>query len=90
VYYFWSVLSLGGKVNTRQMSEPDMGTIFHIKNLRNILVIGNYYVNYQNKKKLNAFILLGCYSITDAFIIVYKPAQRKLVSICKQRIRNNN
>ena len=26
-----SVLSLGGNVNTRQMSKPDMGSIFHIK-----------------------------------------------------------
>ena len=27
-----SVLSLGGNVNTRRMSQPDMGSIFHIKN----------------------------------------------------------
>ena len=26
-----SVLSLGGHVNTRRMSKPDMGSIFHIK-----------------------------------------------------------
>jgi len=42
-----SVLSLGGNVNTRWMSKPDMGSIFHI-NKWNILVRGNYYVNYQN------------------------------------------
>ena len=30
------------------MSKPDMGSIFHIQNHWNILVIGNYYVNYQN------------------------------------------
>jgi len=30
------------------MSKPDMGSIFHINNQWNILVIGNYYVNYQN------------------------------------------
>ena len=45
---YCSVLSLGGNVNTRRMSQPDMGFISHIKNQRNILVIGNYYVNYQN------------------------------------------
>ena len=28
---YCSVLSLGGNVNTRRMSKPDMGTIFHIK-----------------------------------------------------------
>ena len=44
-----SVLSLGGTVNTRRISKPDMGSIFHhINNQWNILVIGNYYVNYQN------------------------------------------
>ena len=43
-----SVLSLGGNVNTRQMSKPDMGSIFHIKNQLIILVIGYSYVKYQN------------------------------------------
>ena len=28
---YCSVLSLGGNVNTRRMSQPDMGSIFHIK-----------------------------------------------------------
>ena len=46
---YCSVLSLGGKViNTRRMSQPDMGSIFQIKNQWNILVLGSYYVNYQN------------------------------------------
>jgi len=53
-----SVLSLGGNVNTRQMSQPDMGSIFHKKNQWNIVVIGNFYVNYQNYQ-FNAFNLLG-------------------------------
>ena len=47
---YCGVLCLGGNVNTRRMSQPDMGPIFHIKNQWNILVIGNYYVNYQNYK----------------------------------------
>jgi len=34
------------------LSKPDMGSIFHIKNQRNILVIGNYYMNYQNCQNL--------------------------------------
>ena len=29
---YCSVLSLGGNVNTRQMSKPEMGSIFHINN----------------------------------------------------------
>ena len=45
---YCSVLSLCGNLNTRRMSQPDMGSIFHIKNHWYILVIGNYYVNYQN------------------------------------------
>ena len=36
---YCSVLSLGGNVNTGRMSKPEMGSIFHIKNQRNILVI---------------------------------------------------
>ena len=47
-----SVLSLGGNVNTRQMSKPDIWSIFHIKNQWNTLVRGNYYVNYPNFQNL--------------------------------------
>ena len=36
---YCSVLSLGGNVNTGRMSKPEMGSIFHIKNQWNILVI---------------------------------------------------
>ena len=71
---YCSVLSLGGNVNTRRMSKPGMRSTFHIKNQWNIVVIGNYYVNYQNLMlltssdtrliisklaKLNSFILHG-------------------------------
>ena len=45
---YCSILSLGGNVIKRRMSKLDMGSIFHIKNQWNILVIRNYYVNYQN------------------------------------------
>ena len=44
---YWSILSLGGNVNTRRMSKRDMGYIFYIKNLWNILVTGNCQ-NYHN------------------------------------------
>ena len=49
---YCSVLSLGGNVNTRWMSQPYMGSIFHIKNQWNILVKENNYVNYQNSMLL--------------------------------------
>ena len=49
---YCSVLSMGGNVNTRRMSKSDMGSIFHINNQWNILVIGNYYVNHQNHQNL--------------------------------------
>ena len=49
---YCSVLTLGGNVNKRRMSKLDMGSIFHIKNQWYILVIGNYYVNYQNYQNL--------------------------------------
>ena len=49
---YCSVLSLGGNVNTRRTPKPDMGSIFHIRNQWNILIIGNYYVNYQNYQSL--------------------------------------
>ena len=35
---YCSVLSLGGNVNTRRMSQLDTGSIFHIENQWNILV----------------------------------------------------
>ena len=53
---YYSVLSLGGNVNTRRMSKPDMGSIFHIKKS----------MKYSDDRKLlcelskfNAFNLLG-------------------------------
>ena len=45
---YCNVLSLGGNVNTKRMSKPDIGSIFQIKKLMKYSGIGNYYVNYQN------------------------------------------
>ena len=33
-----SALSLGGNVNTRRMSQPDMGSIFHIQKFNEIFL----------------------------------------------------
>ena len=62
-FLYWSVLSLGGKVNTRRMSKPNMGSIFTKKSLWNILI---YLFLFTNS------------------------AQRELVSICTQSIRDRN
>ena len=83
---YCSVLSLGGNVNTRQMSKPDMGSIFHIKNQWHILVIGKYCVNYQNYQTS----MLLTYSDTKRTLmhlfLFTNSAQRELVSICTQSI----
>jgi len=84
-------LSLGGNVNTRRMSKPDMGSIFHIKkNQWNILVTGNYYVSYQNHQNLMLLTssdtkrtLMHLFLFTNSF-------QRELVSMCTQSIHDRN
>ena len=81
---YCSVLSLGGNVNTRRMSKPDMGSIFHINNQWNILVIGNYYVNYQNYQ--NSMLLSSSNNkrtMRHLFLFT-SSAQRELVLICTQ------
>ena len=54
-----SVLSLGGNVNTRRMSKPDMGSIFHIK--KSMKYSGHRKLLWELSKssKCNAFIFLG-------------------------------
>ena len=53
------------------MSTPDMGSIIHIKNQWNILVIENYYVNYQNYQNL-MLLTSSDTKRTLMHIIVYK------------------
>ena len=76
-------LSLGCNVNTRRMSQPDMGSIFHIKkNKRNILVKGNYYVNYQNFQ--NSMLISSSdikLTLMHLFLLT-NSNHRELVSIC--------
>ena len=87
---YCSVLSLGGNVNTSRMSKSDMGSIFHINNQWNILVIGNYYVNYQNYQ--NSILLTSSdtkRTLMHLFLFT-NSAQKELVSICTQSIPNCN
>ena len=87
---YCSVLSLGSNINTRRMSKPEMGSILHINNQWNILVIGNYYVNYQyyqNKMLLTSSDIKR--TLRHLFLFT-NSAQRELVSICTQSIRDRN
>ena len=54
-----SVVSLEGNVNKRRMSQPDMGSIIHIK--KSMKHSGNKKILCELSKfsKFNAFILLG-------------------------------
>ena len=83
---YCSVLSLCGNVNTRRMLQPDMGSIFQW-NQWNILVVENYYVNYQNYQ-------IQCSSDTKRTLmhlfLFTNTAQRELVSICTQSIHDRN
>ena len=87
---YCSVLSLGGNVNTRRMSKPDIGSIFYINNQCNILVIGNYYVNYQNYQNLMLLIFSDTKQTLRHLFLFTNFAQRELVSICTQSIWNCN
>ena len=77
-------------VNTRRMSKPDMESIFHMKHQWNILVIGNYYVNYENFQ--NSMLLSSSdtkLTLMHLFLFT-NSTQRELVSICTHSIRNCN
>ena len=54
---YCSVLSLGGNVNTRRMSEPDMGSIFHIKKSMKYSGHRKLLCELSKLSKFNAFNL---------------------------------
>jgi len=89
-FLYWSVLSLGRNVNTRRLTKPDMGSIFHIKNQWNMLVIGNYYVNYQNYQNLMLLTSSDTKRTLMHLFLFTNSAQGELVSICTQSIRDRN
>ena len=70
---YCSVLSLGGKVNKRRMSKPDMGSIYHLQ-IKSIKYSGQRKLLCELSKlsKCNAFNLLGYYTNTDTPVLVYK------------------
>ena len=62
---YCNVLSLGGNVNTRRMSKPDMKSTKYSGH-RKILC------DLSKLSKFNVFNLLGYYTNTDTSILVYK------------------
>ena len=56
---YCSVLSLGGNVNTKRMSKPDMGSIFYIKKSMKYSGHRKLLCELSELSKCNAFNLLG-------------------------------
>jgi len=83
---YCSLLSLGGNVNTRRTSQPDMG----LKNQWNILVKGNFYVNYQNYRNYMLLSSSGTKRTLMHLFLFTNSAQRELVSISTQSIHDCN
>ena len=72
------------------MSKHDMGSIIHIKNQWNILVIGNNLVNYQNYQNLMLLTSSDTKRTLMHLLLFTNSAQRELVLICTQSIHNRN
>ena len=87
---YCSVLSLSGNVNTRRMSKPDMGSIFHIKKS---MIYSSHRKLLCELLKLSILMLL---TSSDAertlmhLFLLTNSAQRELVSICTQSIHDRN
>ena len=56
---YCSVLSLGGNVNTRRMSKPNMGSIFYIKKSMKYSGYRKLLFELSKLSKFNALNLLG-------------------------------
>ena len=68
---YCSVLSLGGNVNTRRMLQPDMESIFHIKNSMKYSGHRKLLCKLSKLLKFNAYNILGYLTNSDASILVY-------------------
>ena len=56
---YCNVLSLGGNVNKRRMSKPDMGSSFNIQKSMKYSGHRKLLCELSKLSKFNAFILLG-------------------------------
>ena len=63
---------MGGNVNTRRISKPEKGSIFHI--IKSMKYYGHRKLLFKLLilAKFNAFNLLGYWTNTDASVLVYK------------------
>jgi len=63
---------MGGNVNTRRISKPEKGSIFHI--IKSMKYYGHRKLLFELLilSKFNAFNLLGYWTSTDASVLVYK------------------
>ena len=86
---FTHFLYCSGNVYIIWMSKPEMGSIFHIKNQWNILVIGNNNVNYQNYQHVMLLTSSDTKRTLMRLFLFTNFAPRELVSICTQNIRNS-
>ena len=88
---YCSVQSLGGNVNKIRMSKPDMGmgSIFHIK--KSMKYSGHRkHMNYQNYQNLMLLTSSDTKRTLMHLFLFTNSAQRELVSICTQSIRDRN
>jgi len=67
---YCSVLTLGGDLNTRRMSKPEI----HLWHKKSMKYSGHRKLLWELSKlsKFNALNLLGYYSNTDVSVVVYK------------------
>ena len=85
---YCSVLSLGGNVNTRRMSKPDMGSLFHIK--KSMKYSGHRELLFELSNYQNLMLLISSDTkrpLMHLFLFT-NSAQRELVSRCTQSIRD--
>ena len=88
-FLYCSVLSLGGKVSTRRMSQPDMGSIFHKKSMK----YSGHRKLLCELSKLSNLMLLTSSDTKRTLIHLFlftNSALRELVSICTQSIQDRN
>ena len=82
---YCSELSMGGNVNTRRMSQPDRGSIFHIK--KSMKYSGHRKLFYLNNKIIKFILSSSDTKRTLMHLFLFtNSAQRELVLICTHNI----
>ena len=85
---YCSVLSLGGNVNTRRISKPDKGSIFHIKKSMKYSGHRKLLCELSKLSKFNAFLTVWDTKQTLMHLFLFtNSAQRELVSMYAEYTR---